>query len=88
MGAALIVIVIADRSYSLIRLAQESRRLPNFGVDFEPIDSVAIAQACGVPGLRVQRVEQLVAEVAAAAKANSSLVVEVPVALDSYKGIV
>jgi acetolactate synthase I/II/III large subunit len=88
LGAAVIVIVMADRSYSLIRLAQESRRLPNFGVDFGPIDSVAIAEACGVPALRVQSVEQLVAEVAAAARADSSLVVEVPVALDSYRGIV
>jgi acetolactate synthase-1/2/3 large subunit len=88
LGTALIVIVLADQSYSLIRLAQESRQLPNFGVDFEPIDSVATAQACGVPGLRVRSVEQLVTEVAAAARTDSSLVVEVPVAPDSYKGIV
>jgi len=88
LGTALIVIVIADQSYSLIRLAQESRRLPNFGVDFGPIDSVVTAQACGVRGLRVHSVEHLVTEVVAAARSNSSLVVEVPVALDSYRGIV
>ena len=88
LGAAVIVIVLADQSYSLIRLAQESRTLPNFGVDFGPIDSVGTARSCGVPGLRAQSIEQLVTEVVAATKESSSLVIEAPIALDSYRGIV
>lgn len=88
LGVALLVVVLADQSYSLIRLAQESRGLPNFGVDFGPIDSVATALACGIPALRIETVEQLAAEIAVANNAGASLVAEVPLAVNSYKGIV
>jgi acetolactate synthase-1/2/3 large subunit len=88
LGVALLVVVLADQSYSLIRLAQESHGWPNFGVDFGPIDSVATALACGIPALRVETVEQLVSELAGANKSGASLVAEVPLAVNSYKGIV
>ncbi len=88
LGVALLVVVLADQSYSLIRLAQESRGLPNFGVDFGPIDAVATALACGIPALRVETVEQLTSEIASASKSGAGLVAEVPLAVDSYRGIV
>lgn len=88
LGVALLVVVLADQSYSLIRLAQESRGWPNFGVDFGAIDSVAAALACGTPALRVETIEQLTSALAIASKTHASLVAEVPLAVNSYRGIV
>jgi acetolactate synthase-1/2/3 large subunit len=88
LGAALIVLVIADGSYSLIRLSQENKRLPNYGVDFDSIDVVMSAKACGVDGVRATDAGAISAAVAKALRENSSIVIEVPVAAESYKGIV
>src|SRR5207249_6711840 len=54
-----VAIVLADRSYSLIRMAQESRGLPNFGVDFGTLETVATAEACGIQARRARSVEEL-----------------------------
>ena len=88
MDAPLIVLVIADRSLSLIRLGQESRGLPNFGVDFGAIDAVKVAQACGADGLRVSSVGELTAAVGKAARSRSSTVIEIPMDPDLYRGTV
>ncbi|HEY8642116.1 MAG TPA: thiamine pyrophosphate-dependent enzyme, partial [Candidatus Dormibacteraeota bacterium] len=87
-GAPLVAVVLADRSLSLIRIAQENRGLPNYGVDFEPIDSVLVAQAAGVDGVRVASAEELTTAVRAAFASGRITVIEVPVDADSYRGIV
>lgn len=86
--APIVVLVIADRSLSLIRIAQESRGLPNYGVDFGPIDAVRVAEACGAGGVRVSTPADLSAAVAEAARSRSSTVIEVPLDPDLYRGIV
>ena len=83
-----VAIVLADRSYSLIRMAQESRGLPNFGVDFGTLDTVATAEACGMQAKRAHSVEELTSAIKAALEASKSLVVEAPVSVASYRGIV
>jgi acetolactate synthase-1/2/3 large subunit len=87
-GAPLVAVVLADRSLSLIRIGQENRGLPNYGVDFEPIDSVLVAHATGVDGVRVQDAGELAAAVRAAFAGGRTTVIEVPVDPDSYRGIV
>jgi acetolactate synthase I/II/III large subunit len=86
--APLVVLVIADRSLSLIRLAQESRGLPNFGVDFGAIDAVRVAEACGAAGVRVSSLAQLTAAVETAARSPRSTVIEVALDPDLYRGLV
>jgi acetolactate synthase-1/2/3 large subunit len=86
--APIVVLVIADRSLSLIRIAQESRGLPNYGVDFGPIDAVRVAEACGADGVRVSTPAELSAAVASAARSRSSTVIEVPLDPALYRGIV
>ena len=81
-------IVLADKSLSLIHHGQKGRGLPNYGVDFNPIDSVKIAEACGVEGVRVERAEELAQVVSKAAQENRSLVVEIPIEVSSYEGLV
>ena len=52
VGAPFVTVVLEDGSYSLIKLAQEGRKLEPYRMDFGPIDTVKMAEACGVEGLR------------------------------------
>ena len=88
VGAPIIVLVLADSSYSLIHHSQLDKKLPNYGVDFNPIDSVKIAEACGVKGLRARDAATLAEAVMEAIAGDQSLVVEVPVEIDAYQGLV
>jgi acetolactate synthase-1/2/3 large subunit len=88
LGAAVIVVVLADNSYSMIQLAQESRGMERYGVDFDPIDTVATARACGVKAVRAESREALAEAAAGALAAGEPLVIEVPIAAADYKGIV
>jgi acetolactate synthase-1/2/3 large subunit len=88
IGAPVIVVVLADGSYSLIRHGQAGRKLPNYGVDFTPIDSLATARACGVEAVRATTPEEITRVVAGAAQENRFLLVEVPVDPDAWAGLV
>ncbi|MDW8060156.1 MAG: thiamine pyrophosphate-binding protein [Thermomicrobium sp.] len=91
VGAPIIVLVIADRSYSLIRIGQENRGLPRYGVDFEPIDSVLVAQACGCAGTVARTAEELAAaaeQALAATRSGLPFVIEVPLDPEAYRPIV
>ncbi len=91
VGAPVIVLVIADQSYSLIRLGQENRGLPRYGVDFEPIDSILVARACGCEGAAARTAEELTAAVEQAlamTRAGVPFVIEVPLDADAYRPIV
>ncbi|MEP7105598.1 MAG: thiamine pyrophosphate-dependent enzyme, partial [Chloroflexota bacterium] len=87
-GAPVVVVVLADQSLSLIRIGQENRGLPNYGVDFEPIDGVLTARAAGVDGVRVESAADLTAAVRAAFAGGQTTVIEVPVDPDTYRGLV
>lgn len=87
-GAEIIVVVLRDNSYSLIRHAQASRGLPHYGVDFAPIDTVRTAEACGFAAARVSSGDELAERVAAAVGRGEGLVVEVPVDVNDYRGLV
>jgi acetolactate synthase-1/2/3 large subunit len=88
LGANIVVVVLADRSYSLIKLAQEARGLPSLAVDFERIDAVATASACGVRALRAENQAELAEAAREAQSSEDSLVIEVSVDPHSYKGLV
>jgi acetolactate synthase I/II/III large subunit len=88
LGAPFVTVVLVDGSYSLIRIGQENRGLERYGVDFDPIDSVKTAEACGVEGVRVTTEEELASRVAAALELGTSLLVEVPIDAADYRGIV
>ena len=88
IGAEIIVVVLCDNSYSLIRHAQESRGLPNYGVDFTPIDTVRTAEACGFRSVRVTSGDELAEHVGTTVARGEGLVVEVPVDPNAYRGLV
>lgn len=87
-GAPIVVAVLADRSLSMIRLSQRRRGLAPYGVDFDPIDSVLVARACGVAGCRVESEGDLATAAREAMARNETTVIEVPVDVEDYVPII
>ena len=85
VGAPFITVVLEDHSYSLIKLAQENRKLEPYRMDFGPIDNVKMAEACGVRGLRTSNPDELAGAVRTAVRERRSLVVGIPVHYSDYK---
>ena len=85
VGAPFVTVVLEDCSYSLIKLAQENRKLEPYRMDFNPIDNVKMAEACGVEGLRTSDPDEMASAVKRAVAQNTSLVVAVPVHYEDYR---
>jgi acetolactate synthase-1/2/3 large subunit len=83
--APFITIVLEDGSYSLIKLAQENRKLEPYRMDFRPIDTVKMADACGVEALRTANPDELASAVRRAIERGKSLVAGVPVHYADYR---
>jgi len=85
VGAPLVTVVLEDGAYSLIKLSQEGKRLPPYKTDFSPIDTVKMAESCGVEGLRTTDPGELASAAKAAFARRRSLVIGVPVAYADYR---
>jgi acetolactate synthase I/II/III large subunit len=85
IGAPFLTVVLEDLSYSLIKLSQEGKRLPSYRTDFLPIDTVKMAESCGVEGLRTADPKELAAAARTAIARRRSLVIAVPVAYADYR---
>jgi acetolactate synthase-1/2/3 large subunit len=85
VGAPFITVVLEDNSYSLIKLAQENRKLEPYRMDFGAIDNVKMAEACGVAAIRTTDPEELASAVTRAVDRGTSLVVAVPVHYADYR---
>ena len=85
VGAPFVTVVLEDGSYSLIKLAQEGRKLEPYSMDFGPIDTVKMAEACGVAALRTANPDELATSVRRAVASGRSLVVAVPVNYEDYR---
>ena len=87
VGARFVTLVLEDGSYSLIKLSQETKKLDRYGVDFGPIDTVKMAEACGVAGLRTADADELAAAARRAVDERRNLVIAVPVDYADYRRI-
>jgi acetolactate synthase-1/2/3 large subunit len=85
VGARFVTVVLEDRSYSLIKLSQEGKKLEPYGTDFGPVDTVKMAEACGVEGMRTAHPDELFAGARRAVDARQSLVIAVPVDYGDYR---
>lgn len=85
VGAPFITVVLEDASYSLIKLSQEGKKLEPYRVDFGPIDTVKMAEACGVDGLRTSNPDELATAAKHAVERRRSLVIAVPVSYTDYR---
>jgi acetolactate synthase-1/2/3 large subunit len=85
VGAPFVTLVLEDRTYSLIKLSQEGKQLPPYRTDFSPIDTVKMAESCGVEGLRTTDRGELASAARTAFARGRSLVIGVPVAYADYR---
>jgi acetolactate synthase I/II/III large subunit len=85
VGARFVTVVLEDGSYSLIKLAQENRKLEPYRMDFGPIDTVKMAQACGVEALRTSNPAELAWAASKALAERRNLVIAVPVEYSDYR---
>jgi acetolactate synthase I/II/III large subunit len=85
VGAPFTTIVLEDGSYSLIKISQANKKLPPYRTDFGPIDTVKMADACGVEALRTADPDVLASAARRAAGERRGLVIAVPVDAEDYK---
>jgi acetolactate synthase-1/2/3 large subunit len=85
VSAPFITVVLEDCSYSLIKLSQEGKKLDSYRTDFGPIDTVKMAEACGVEGLRTADPDQLARAARRAAERGRSLVIAIPIDYADYR---
>jgi thiamine pyrophosphate-dependent acetolactate synthase large subunit-like protein len=80
-----VVVCFVDHSLSLIRLGQERRGLPPFGVDFPAPDFVAASAGYGVGGARIGSIDELKRAAERALRARAPFVLQVPIDTREYQ---
>ena len=85
IGAPFITVVLEDGSYSLIKLAQENRKLEPYRMDFGRIDTVKMAESCGVHAMRTSNADELASAVEQAIAKKKSLVAAIPIHYGDYR---
>ncbi len=85
VGARFVTVVLEDGSYSLIKLAQENRKLAPYRMDFGAIDTVKMAESCGVEALRTSNPAELAWAAGKAVTERKNLVIAVPVDYAEYR---
>jgi acetolactate synthase I/II/III large subunit len=88
LGLPIIIVVLVDRSLSLIRVSEERRGIAPYGVDFTPPDFSQIAKAFGLPGRRVSSIQEARESVEDALTKRAALVLEVPITPAEYSDLV
>jgi acetolactate synthase-1/2/3 large subunit len=79
VGAQLVTVVLEDGSYSLIKIAQAGKKLERYRTEFNPIDTVKMAEACGVAALRTHDPDELASAAKLAVERRRSIVIAVTV---------
>jgi acetolactate synthase I/II/III large subunit len=75
----LVVIVLRDNGFGMIKWKQAGAGFPDFGLDFGNPDFVKYAESYGAHGTRIDRTGQLVEELSAAFEEGGVHLIEVPV---------
>lgn len=75
----LVVIVLRDNGYGMIKWKQSGSDFPTYGLDFGNPDFIAYAQSYGAQGVRIERTGQLTQEMEKAFHAGGVHLLEVPV---------
>ncbi|POR51881.1 acetolactate synthase large subunit [Bosea psychrotolerans] len=79
LGLNLVVVILSDNAYGMIRWKQAVDSFPDFGMTFGNPDFVRYARAYGAKGSRVTAVEELVPTLEAAFAGGGVHLVEVPI---------
>ena len=84
LGLPILIVVLSDRSLSLIRVSEERRGFPAYGVDFTPPDFAAIAQAFGIAGRRVSSIAEAKTCAEQALAKRGPFMLDVPIDYHEY----
>jgi acetolactate synthase-1/2/3 large subunit len=79
LGLDLVVVVLRDNAYGMIKWKQENMGFNDFGLDFTNPDFVKYAETYGAVGQRVEAADQFTSMVAKAFEAGGVHLIEVPV---------
>ena len=79
LGLNLVVLVLNDGSYGMIRWKQQLAGFEDWGLEFQNPDFVRYAESYGVAGHRIERTEDLVTVLNAAFDAGGVHLVDVPI---------
>ena len=88
LGLPILIVVLSDRSLSLIRVSEERRGFPAYGVDFTPPDFAAIAKAFGIAGRRVASIAEAKTCAEQALTERAPFVLDVPIDYREYYDLV
>jgi acetolactate synthase-1/2/3 large subunit len=88
LGLPILIVVLSDRSLSLIRVSEERRGFPAYGVDFTPPDFAAVAQAFGIAGRRVASIAEAKSCAEQALTQRVPFVLDVPIDYREYYDLV
>jgi acetolactate synthase-1/2/3 large subunit len=79
LGLNLVVLILEDGAYGMIRWKQAVDRFPDWGLTFDNPDFVKYAEAYGARGWRIEKTEDLVPTLEAAFKEGGVHLVTVPI---------
>lgn len=79
LGLDLVVVVVNDRAYGMVKWKQQQMGLADFGLDFENPDFPAYAASYGAHGHRVERTAELTSLLRACLDARGVHLIDVPV---------
>jgi len=83
----LVVLIVEDRGYGMIRWKQEAEGFANYGLSFNNPDFVRYAEAYGAKGTRVNATDELVPALEAAFQAGGVHLVVVPIDYSENKRV-
>jgi acetolactate synthase-1/2/3 large subunit len=88
LGLPIVIVVLSDRSLSLIRVSEERRGIAPYGVDFSPPDFAAVAQAFGIGSRRVSTIAEAKESFEHALTARVPFLIDVPIDYREYYDLV
>ena len=88
LALPIVIVVLSDRSLSLIRVSEERRGIAPYGVDFTPPDFASIAEAFGIAGRKARDIADARDQVERALTNRTALLVDVPIHYHEYYDLV
>jgi acetolactate synthase-1/2/3 large subunit len=79
IGVNLVVVILRDDGYGMIKWKQDAMQLPSYGLDFRNPDFVKYAEAYGANGVRVERARDFLPTLKKALDAGGLHVLDVPI---------
>lgn len=75
----LVVVILNDNAYGMIKWKQAENKQENFGLDFNNPDFVTLASAYGAHGHRIERTEELLPKLKECLNAKGVHIIDVPI---------